>query len=169
MRPRSVHSNMGSEQLRLSPRGSAVDGENRAVHICPQMPQTALVMKKQPSLLSLASNLSSGRTTSQRLVSEALERIADPAGEGSRVFIKVHKDRALAAAAASDQLRAAGIVPSPLAGIPISVKDLFDLAGEPTTAGSKLLQNAPPRQVVSPGAHHRARRYRSPTAWRRQR
>lgn len=121
-----------------------------AVHIRPQMPQTSPTMKKLPSLLSLANDLSAGRTTSRQLVSEALERIADPAGEGSRVFIKLHKDQALAAAAASDQLRAAGIVPSPLAGIPISVKDLFDLAGEPTTAGSRLLQNAAPATGDAP-------------------
>ena len=107
-------------------------------------------MKNLPSLLSFANDLAAGRTTSQRIVSEALERIADPGGEGSRVFIKVHKEQALAAAAASDQLRAAGIVPSPLAGLPVSVKDLFDLAGEPTTAGSKLLQNAAPASVDAP-------------------
>jgi aspartyl-tRNA(Asn)/glutamyl-tRNA(Gln) amidotransferase subunit A len=47
-------------------------------------------------------------------------------------------------------LRASGVVPSALAGIPISVKDLFDVAGEPTPAGSKVLANAPPAKANAP-------------------
>ncbi|HEY9281809.1 MAG TPA: amidase, partial [Eoetvoesiella sp.] len=51
---------------------------------------------------------------------------------------------ARAAADAMDQLRAAQAAPSPFAGIPISVKDLFDVQGQVTTAGSKLLAGAAP-------------------------
>jgi aspartyl-tRNA(Asn)/glutamyl-tRNA(Gln) amidotransferase subunit A len=101
-------------------------------------------------LQSLADSLAAGQTTSRELIESALDKISDPAGEGTRVFIKMHAEQARAAADASDQLRAAGIVPSPLAGLPISVKDLFDLAGEPTTAGSKLLQNAAPATADAP-------------------
>jgi len=47
-------------------------------------------------------------------------------------------------------LRKAGIVPSPLAGLPISLKDLFDVAGETTSAGSAVLRDAPPAKADAP-------------------
>lgn len=97
-----------------------------------------------PTIEALAAELAAGRTTSVELTRAALARAEDPAGEGARVFTRLHAGRALAAAEASDLLRAAGIVRSPLDGLPLSVKDLFDIAGEPTTAGSVLLKNAPP-------------------------
>lgn len=102
---------------------------------------------QRPTLAKLAADLAAGRTTSRALVEEALTRIADPAGEGKRAFIKVYGDTARAAADAQDKLRAAGYVASPLAGIPVSIKDLFDVAGERTLAGSKALDDAPPAKV----------------------
>jgi aspartyl-tRNA(Asn)/glutamyl-tRNA(Gln) amidotransferase subunit A len=98
----------------------------------------------------LAQALAAGQTTSRTLVEAALERIADPAGEGSRVFIKVHAAQARAAADAMDRLRAAGCAPSRYAGIPIALKDLFDIAGEPTPAGSVALADAPPAAADAP-------------------
>ena len=95
-------------------------------------------------LLSIAADLASGHTSSQALVEQALAHIDAPQGEGARVFRQVSRAAALAAARASDQLRAQGIVASPLAGIPVSVKDLFDVAGEITRAGSVVLADAPP-------------------------
>ncbi|HEX9836201.1 MAG TPA: amidase, partial [Alphaproteobacteria bacterium] len=70
--------------------------------------------------------------------------------EGRRTFLKVHEDAARAAARASDRLRRAGLVPSPLAGIPVSVKDLFDIAGDVTTAGSRALADARPAAADAP-------------------
>ena len=67
-----------------------------------------------------------------------------PGGEGARVFIRVYGDQARAMAEAADLQRRVGRAPGPLAGIPISIKDLFDVAGEPTPAGSKVLAHAPP-------------------------
>jgi len=95
-------------------------------------------------IADIARDLQSGAVTSRGLVEEALAKIEDPAGEGSRTFIRVFRDSALAAADASDRLRAAGLVPSPLAGIPVSIKDLCDVAGVTTYAGSRTLRNAPP-------------------------
>lgn len=95
-------------------------------------------------LLSIAADLAAGRTSSQALVEEALARIDAPEGEGARVYRQVSRAAAMAAARASDQLRAQGIVASPLAGIPVSAKDLFDVAGETTRAGSVVLADAPP-------------------------
>ncbi|WP_431821754.1 amidase [Burkholderia sp. F1] len=97
-----------------------------------------------PPLAQLAADLASGRTTSRALVDTALARIADPAGQGAVVFTEVDADNARAAADAHDRLRAAGTVLSPLAGIPVSVKDLFDVAGQVTRAGSRVLDGAPP-------------------------
>ncbi len=96
------------------------------------------------TLQELATALAAGSTTSSALVELCLSRIADPSGEGERVFIKVYAEQARAAARAMDALRSAGCAPSPYAGIPISVKDLFDIAGETTAAGSIALANAPP-------------------------
>ena len=81
-------------------------------------------MTARPTLAKLAADLAAGRTTSRALVDEALARIADPAGEGRRVFVKVYADAARTAAEAQDRLRAAGYVASPLAGLPVSIKDL---------------------------------------------
>jgi len=104
----------------------------------------------RPTLAKLAADLAAGRTTSRALVEAALERVADPAGEGKRAFVKVYDASARAAADAQDKLRAAGYVASPLAGIPVSIKDLFDVAGERTLAGSKALDDAPPAKADAP-------------------
>ncbi len=96
------------------------------------------------STTSDADDLANGRVTSRELVERALARIADPAGEGARTFTKVYADIARAEADHSDRLRSAGIVRSPVEGLPVSVKDLFDVAGDVTRAGSKVLANASP-------------------------
>src|SRR5579872_3493271 len=96
------------------------------------------------SLRSLRRRLDGGETTSRELVLAALDRAADPAGEGNRVFLEVLRRTALAEAEAADTLRAAGTVRSPVDGLPISVKDLFDVAGTVTRAGSRVLASAPP-------------------------
>jgi aspartyl-tRNA(Asn)/glutamyl-tRNA(Gln) amidotransferase subunit A len=103
-----------------------------------------------PTVLDLAADLAAGRTTSRALVDAALARIADPAGEGSRTFTKVYAGSARMAADAQDQLRKAGYVASPLAGLPVSIKDLFDVAGEVTLAGSKALDDRPPATHDAP-------------------
>jgi aspartyl-tRNA(Asn)/glutamyl-tRNA(Gln) amidotransferase subunit A len=96
------------------------------------------------SIQELSAALASGQTTSRALVEDCLARATDDAGEGKRVFIKLWAEGAKRAADAQDLLRTNGAVASPLAGVPISVKDLFDVAGERTLAGSKVLRDAPP-------------------------
>ena len=107
-------------------------------------------MNTAPSLAQLCSDLAEGRTTSETLVEDCLARIADPAGEGARAFITVAPEKVRAVAKAMDLLRGAGAAPSPFAGIPISVKDLFDINGEVTTAGSRVLADAPPATRDAP-------------------
>jgi aspartyl-tRNA(Asn)/glutamyl-tRNA(Gln) amidotransferase subunit A len=99
------------------------------------------------TLSTLATELASGRTTSSALLEDCLARIADPQGEGARTFVKVNAEAAHAAAEAADRARKVGTAPSPYTGIPISIKDLFDVAGETTLSGSKALIGAPPATV----------------------
>jgi aspartyl-tRNA(Asn)/glutamyl-tRNA(Gln) amidotransferase subunit A len=99
------------------------------------------------TIAEAAAALAAGQTTSRALVEAALDRIADPAGEGARTFIRTYPDQARASADAIDALRRANRAPGPFAGIPISLKDLLDVAGEPTPAGSVVLANAPPAQT----------------------
>jgi aspartyl-tRNA(Asn)/glutamyl-tRNA(Gln) amidotransferase subunit A len=102
------------------------------------------------TVAQLAADLAAGRTTSRRLTEEALGRIADPKGEGARAFMKVYAESALAEADFSDRLRKGGVRRSPVDGLPISVKDLFDLAGDITRAGSRVFQNNPPATTDAP-------------------
>src|SRR5256885_10575459 len=92
-------------------------------------------------IAALAHELAEGKTTSRRLVEAALARIADAGGEGGRVFTKVHAQSALVAADASDRLRKQGVVPSPVAGVPVPLKDLFDIPRPGPTPRS----HGPPR------------------------
>ena len=102
------------------------------------------------TLLDLAAALNSGRTTSRALVEDCLARIADPGGEGARVFVAVNAAAARDQADATDLLRRHGRAAGPFAGIPVSLKDLFDVAGEATTAGSTVLAGAIPAQAHAP-------------------
>lgn len=95
------------------------------------------------TLNDLTAALNSGRTTAVALTEAALARAGDPAGEGDRVFTRLYAESALAQARASDTLRAAGIVRSAVEGLPISIKDLFDVAGETTLAGSVAREGEP--------------------------
>ncbi len=98
----------------------------------------------------LAQALADGQTTSRTLVEDCLARIGDPAGEGARAFTRVHADSARAMADAMDGLRRAGRAPSRWAGVPVGLKDLFDVAGDPTPAGSRVLADAPPAERHAP-------------------
>jgi aspartyl-tRNA(Asn)/glutamyl-tRNA(Gln) amidotransferase subunit A len=96
------------------------------------------------TLSSLASDLETGKTSSHSLVEQCLAQINEPSGEGRRTFLKVHAQRALDDAARHDRERRDGRALSRYAGIPISIKDLFDIAGDVTTAGSILLRDRAP-------------------------
>lgn len=70
---------------------------------------------------------------------QALTRIADPSGEGKRACLTIYADAARAAADAADARAKAGKPTGPLDGAIISIKDLYDVAGEVTRAGSRVL------------------------------
>jgi aspartyl-tRNA(Asn)/glutamyl-tRNA(Gln) amidotransferase subunit A len=95
------------------------------------------------TLAHLATELATQHISSSELVTDCLTRISSSAGEGSRVFLKVYGEQALATADFYDRLRKQGAHPGPFAGIPVSIKDLFDVAGDSTLAGSTVLKGAP--------------------------
>lgn len=88
--------------------------------------------------------LEAGKLSSRTLVDACLDEATSSAGEGARVFIHLFADSARAEAEAIDRRRNAGVWTGPLGGIPISVKDLFDIRGLATTAGSVVLSDAAP-------------------------
>ncbi|RWM30374.1 amidase [Mesorhizobium sp.] len=72
-----------------------------------------------------------------------LSRLAARAND-ERVFVRLYREAARAAAEAAEARRKAGVTLGPLDGTIVSIKDLFDIAGEPTTAGSLMLRTATP-------------------------
>ena len=96
------------------------------------------------TVTQLSSELAAGKTSSRALVEQALSRIHDRDGEGKRAFLEVYAERARADADYSDQLRKRGLRRSPVDGLPVSLKDLYDVAGEVTRAGSRVLEKNTP-------------------------
>ncbi|MDX8499983.1 amidase [Mesorhizobium sp. VK4C] len=72
-----------------------------------------------------------------------LSRLANRAAE-ERVYTRLYAEAARAAATAADARRKAGVSLGPVDGAIVSIKDLFDIAGEPTRAGSLMLADAQP-------------------------
>jgi len=107
-------------------------------------------MPNLPTLTTLADDLENGRTNSRKLVDECLARIADKSGEGGRAFVHVDVEAAIEAAKAMDRLRDVKAAPSPYAGIPVSIKDLFDIKGQVTRAGSRALEDSAAAEADAP-------------------
>lgn len=110
----------------------------------------SLAQARELSLSALAAQFANGTISSQELVKNCLNRIEAAGDEGSRVFISVSAEDSLREAHAQDKLRKEGRAPSSFAGIPISIKDLFDIKGQQTRAGSIILNDAPPANDDAP-------------------
>ncbi len=92
---------------------------------------------------------------------QSLLRISDPAGEGARACLTVYADTARKAADAADARRKSGSSLGPLDGAIVTVKDLFDIKGEVTRAGSKVLAvRNKPRPRMRSSSQNCARRAR---------
>lgn len=91
--------------------------------------------------VDIAAAVRSGELRASAIVEDLLPALA---ADRHCAVTRVLADRARAEAAAVDALVAAGSDPGPLAGVPYGVKDLFDIAGLSTTAGSRLYAGAPP-------------------------
>ncbi|MDB5404294.1 MAG: putative glutamyl-tRNA (Gln) amidotransferase subunit, partial [Rhodopila sp.] len=94
----------------------------------------------------IAAAIASGRTSATAVIGECLERI-DRLNPALNAFTAVTADRARAKAAAID---ASGAKSGPLAGVPFAVKNLIDVAGLPTLAGSKINRDHPPAAADAP-------------------
>jgi 1-carboxybiuret hydrolase len=103
----------------------------------------------EASALDIAHAVTGGATTAGAVVEAAVARIAS-LNPGLNAFTDVTVDRARARAAAIDACRAKGEPVGPLAGVPFAVKNLFDVAGLPTRAGSKINRDQPPALRDSP-------------------
>ncbi|HSC62303.1 MAG TPA: amidase [Caldimonas sp.] len=92
--------------------------------------------------------LAAGATSALALIEHSIE--AAQAVRARPAFVATSFAAARAAAAAADGAIAAGREPGPLAGLAVSIKDLFDVAGETTRAGSTILGDAPPATEDAP-------------------
>jgi aspartyl-tRNA(Asn)/glutamyl-tRNA(Gln) amidotransferase subunit A len=107
------------------------------------------------SIARAGDRLDSGQTTCAELLDEALEAIARDQDE-LNAFAEVCGDAAKADAATLDDEMAAGNIRGPLHGIPISVKDIIDVAGVPTRAGSAAYCEVPAADAPSVALLRRA-------------
>ncbi len=96
------------------------------------------------NVTDLGRKLRASKLTSTALVDESFERLDATGHEAEKIFLKTYRDDARTMAEWLDDGRARGISVPPLAGIPVAIKDLFDVKGEVTRAGSQVLDaNAP--------------------------
>lgn len=103
-----------------------------------------------PTLKDLAQALAQGKATARGLAEQALDAIDRQTAAGVPAFIRVDSDSVLHDADASDLRRKAGQALSAFDGVPFAVKDLFDVAGEVTTAGSVVLAVEAPAKADAP-------------------
>jgi aspartyl-tRNA(Asn)/glutamyl-tRNA(Gln) amidotransferase subunit A len=94
--------------------------------------------KNTLSISELSGRINAGQTSSGQLVDTYLDRISSLSDQGRRTYTCIYEDKARASARAQDELLKAGIRLSPLAGIPLSIKDLFDVEGEETLCGASV-------------------------------
>ena len=94
-------------------------------------------MIRSQSIFEIAGAVRSGKV---KAVDLAQAVVADIAARNSKYvcFTRILNDSAIADARAIDRKVESGIDPGPLAGVPFAVKDLYDIAGLPTTAGAKI-------------------------------
>jgi aspartyl-tRNA(Asn)/glutamyl-tRNA(Gln) amidotransferase subunit A len=98
------------------------------------------------TLWQASQQLRAGDLTASAATQQALRAAEQPSGEGARVFTRTYADSAVQQAQQADTRWQQQQPRSPIDGLPISIKDLFDVADEPTCAGSRVLADAPPRR-----------------------
>ncbi|MBL8311631.1 MAG: amidase [Burkholderiales bacterium] len=102
-----------------------------------------------PTIQHLRQQFLLGADSASDVVARQLARAQDPTGEGVRVFLSLDTEHALAAAQASERrLREAEV--RPLDGVTVTIKDLFDVAGQVTAAGSAVLRTRSPADADCP-------------------
>ncbi|WP_122049561.1 amidase [Asaia bogorensis] len=96
------------------------------------------------TLVTAAQRLERGDVSSRSLVESCLEKIETCENARAAYTGDFSPERARQYADAADRIRAKGYHASPWAGLPISIKDLFDIKGQITRAGSVILADRPP-------------------------
>ena len=96
------------------------------------------------NLIDLSRGLNAGRISSVDLVQEVFRTVDSAGEEGAKVFLTVYREAAEVQASWIDEARGKGIDLPRYAGVPIAIKDIFDVAGEITRAGSKVFDACPP-------------------------
>lgn len=96
------------------------------------------------SIRQLHETLADARISASELLEQSAAAIECDTSRNGSAYTSLDVAGARLAAATSDSLRQRGYVPSPLAGLPVSVKDLFNIKGQRTTAGSRVLADAAP-------------------------
>jgi aspartyl-tRNA(Asn)/glutamyl-tRNA(Gln) amidotransferase subunit A len=96
----------------------------------------------------LNQRLAHGETSREALVAGVLEKATQSAAKS--VFTKMYPEAALAAARAADAAQKAGVAQPALAGLPVSIKDLYGVAGETTMAGSVVCKGEPVQAQDAP-------------------
>jgi aspartyl-tRNA(Asn)/glutamyl-tRNA(Gln) amidotransferase subunit A len=91
------------------------------------------------SAVEMAAALTKGDVSAVELTKQHLERISEVDGE-VHAFLYVDSEGALAQAKSIDERRSSGAQLSPLAGVPLALKDVLTQKGIPTTCGSKMLE-----------------------------
>lgn len=99
-------------------------------------------MKSSFTIAALRERIARGELSHEALIEQVLDAATQPAAE--HVFTRLYADAARAAARHADAAQKAGVELGPLAGLPVSVKDLYDVAGETTMAGSAVCAGEPP-------------------------
>jgi len=107
------------------------------------------MIEPETSALDIARAVASGETSAVAVVEATLARIAT-LNPLLNAFTAVTAARARKRAAALDARRAAGDRLGPLAGVPFAVKNLFDVAGLSTRAGSRINRERPPAEKDAP-------------------
>ena len=100
-------------------------------------------MNSWSSATEIARTIASGTTTAVAVTQAILERVAN-LNESLNAYTEVTAERALSEAATIDAAHKAGTQPGPLAGVPFAVKNLYDVTGLPTRAGSLINRDRPP-------------------------
>ena len=101
-------------------------------------------------MTSIAAAPANARPAATSRLDQVLDRIAAGGRDKVSAFTRLYPEVARAAALASDRRRAEGSGLGPLDGRILSVKDLFDIAGETTAAGSAVLRDQPPAATDAP-------------------
>ena len=109
-----------------------------------------MAMTAKTTVLEMAACLENAETEAQTLLADTLDHIETMVIGQGNTFTRIYEDSAHIEAEMADNLRRGGVVSSPLAGIPVSVKDLCDVRGDVTRAGSLVLSEAAPASRDAP-------------------